>query len=117
MGGRVVAGLMSVPRLALPLRYRNGRYATVQQDSPEDIEQRVMTILAFRPGQRRGSPDFGSPSVNFEQNPDLASLVEAVGKWDAAADATIASNGRDAAGGVLQRAIMRVSDSGGGVGG
>lgn len=113
MGRRVVAVLMAgVRRLALPVRYANGRLVSVEQGSPDDVDQRVLTLLAYRPGQRLGSEEFGVEALHLQQTPDLAAMAEAVVRWDAAADATAVADGRDLTG-IVQQAVLRIADDGG----
>lgn len=105
-----------VRRLSLPVRYDNGRLASVAQGSAADVDQRVVTLLAFRPGQRLGSEEFGAESVHFEQVPNLNELAQTVVRWDAAADAAVDADGRSMTG-IVQQAVLRIADDDGGTGG
>lgn len=56
-----------IPHLTLPIRVENGTLATVEQDGPEHLADRVYTVLAYRPGQRLDRPDFGLPQQAMRQ--------------------------------------------------
>lgn len=77
---------MSTPHFAVPLRLdRTGRFATVEQDSPDEIAQCVAACLATPEGSRVEAPDYGSPRTDFHVG-NLADLVAAVAEWEPRAD-------------------------------
>jgi hypothetical protein len=51
----------SVPHLALPLRVQADAYASVQQDTLDEVRTTVAAIVAFPVGYRIEAPDFGVP--------------------------------------------------------
>lgn len=53
--------MTSIPRLAWPLRFENGRAATVQQDSAEHKAQRIAVTCSHPVGSRLDDPTFGIP--------------------------------------------------------
>jgi phage baseplate assembly protein W len=57
----------SVPHLATPFRIVNGAIAVVEQDSVEEIEDCVESILRTFVGTRIDAPDFGIPDETFRQ--------------------------------------------------
>lgn len=69
-----------VPHLALPLRVLSSGYASVQQDTLDEVRTNVAAIVAFPVGTRIEAPDFGVPELEFDQRPldvdELASAIE-----------------------------------------
>jgi hypothetical protein len=78
-------------RLSLPLRLDGqGRFVTVDQDSPQALAESVGLLLDTRPGERRSVPDYGYPSPLFSQtgvDPDHARGV--ISQWEDAGQAEI----------------------------
>ena len=75
-----------IPHFALPLRVAgDGRFAVVEQDSPDDVAQCVAVVLATPVGSRAEIPEFGAPRFDFDV-PDPADVIEAVKEWEPRAD-------------------------------
>lgn len=98
-----------VPHLALPLRFRGDRAATIEQDSDADVLQCVETVLRFRRGHLLHAPEFGVPDQAHRQGgADLAGIVDAVSRWEPRA-ATVAEDlGMDEYG-LVQQVRVNVS--------
>lgn len=76
----------SVPHFALPFRLDpTGRFATVEQDSPEELAQCVAVCLTTPQGSRVEVPDYGSPRTDFHVPPP-ESIVDAVHEWEPRVD-------------------------------
>lgn len=72
-----------VPRLAWPLRLVGGRFATVEQDSDDDIAQCIKAIVQTSPGERADLPDMGLADPVFEEQPlDVDALREMVARHE-----------------------------------
>lgn len=79
-----------IPRLAIPVRLTNaGSFATVDQDSVDDIAQCVRAVLTTPIGSRVEQPDFGVHDWVFStpSPPDL--VVDAVLSWEPRADISV----------------------------
>lgn len=65
-------------RLAWPLSVAaDGRLATVEQDSGEDIELCARAILLHRVGERSDVPEMGVPDLAFSEQPvDVDGVLE-----------------------------------------
>lgn len=50
-----------IPHLSFPLRFINGLAATVEQDSPEHLAERVSVVAHTAIGDRLEDPQFGRP--------------------------------------------------------
>ena len=62
--------------LKVPLELdRRGRYATVEQDSDDDVTQSVRVLLLTEPGTRLVDPAFGVHLLFTRDLDDLADLV------------------------------------------
>ena len=61
----------NVPHLALPLRVTGAQFATVEQDTEEELATAVAVICAFEPGSRVERPDFGIPAPELADRPLL----------------------------------------------
>lgn len=59
----------AVPRLALPLRLIGEGFATVEQDSIEDVAQGTFAVLAYERGERIEDPEFGIDDPTFDVEP------------------------------------------------
>lgn len=68
--------------LAFPLRLAGRSLATVEHDSPQDIEQSVRLLLNTRPGERRSVPGYGMPDPLFGREVDLQEVVATVAEWE-----------------------------------
>lgn len=70
-------------QIAVPVRFENGRLATVEQDSPGHIAQCVETVLRYEPGDREAEPDFGRSDAAFRRGgPAADAIVAAVERWE-----------------------------------
>lgn len=79
------------PQIALPVRFANGRLATVEQDSPDHVFQRVEAILRYTPGDLEATPQFGRRDQAFRRGgPDREQVLNAVERW--APDARVRSD-------------------------
>lgn len=68
--------MVDVPHFALPFRVENGAIAVVEQDSNEEIEDCVESILRTFVGTRIDNPDFGIPDeAFFQQTPSASAQV------------------------------------------
>lgn len=69
--------------LKFPLRFTNGKAATVLQDSDLDHAQRALLVLSYPQGACVDLPAFGTPDLTFVQggiDPDL--LTGVLGLWE-----------------------------------
>ena len=81
---------MAIPHLSLPLRLVDGQFATVEQDTVEDILQCVRVVLTTPEGFREELPDFGLPDQTFLQGgADTAVIEETIAEWEPRADAQV----------------------------
>lgn len=90
---------MSV-HLALPMRFVPGpgglRAATVEQHSDADVLQGIEVVLAYREGDRRAVPEFGSPPLAHRQaTTGLEAVADAVNRWEDRARTAAVSMGLD----------------------
>lgn len=65
--------MADVPHFALPLRLVGGDFATVEQDTPDEVAQSVQVLLTTPVGSRDEVPDYGVDEMAFQQ----MTLVEA----------------------------------------
>lgn len=75
---------VTTPQFALPFRIGK-TVAIVEQDSVEEIEQCVETVLSTPVGSLIDAPALGRPDETFkQQGPDVSaeSYLEAVDKWE-----------------------------------
>lgn len=69
----------NVPHLALPLRIVGGAYATVQQDTDDELAATVAAIVSFPLGSRPERPDFGIADPAMHSRPlNLLDIEQAV---------------------------------------
>ena len=72
--------------LALPLRLASdGRFAALDQDTPEEVAQSVALLLATRPGERRSVPGFGMVDP-LGAGLDPSAVADAIEEWEDRAD-------------------------------
>jgi hypothetical protein len=77
-------------KLAWPLRFVNGRAATVEQDTVDEIAMCVVTLLRFDVGDRMEAPNFGVEDLTFRQAPlDLEQLRGAILEFEPRAQTLI----------------------------
>jgi hypothetical protein len=80
----------SVPHLALPLRLEYGAYATVEQDTLDELVATVTAICGFPIGYRVEAPDFGIPDLELASSPLPVDDVERqIELWEARADVEV----------------------------
>lgn len=74
---------MSIPRFALPLRYKNGSALVNEQDSIDDIADCVYAVCSTHPGDRQELPDFGLTDPTFDQEPlPVATMQIQIEQWE-----------------------------------
>lgn len=62
-----------IPQLAFPFRVSNGKVATVEQNSIEDVKQCVLACLSTPKGSRPDDPEYGIDAGLFtKQTPNLS---------------------------------------------
>ena len=77
-------------KIARPLRRVNGRLVTVDQDSADHVQQQMVTLVRYEPGQYGPDPEYGRPQLEFEQDgPPLDELEEAFYSYIAGAEIVI----------------------------
>lgn len=71
-------------RTAFPLRVASdGRMATVEQDSDEDVAQCLLNVGRTRPGERWDEPALGVEPLEFTERPlDLTQMTEALRRYE-----------------------------------
>jgi hypothetical protein len=70
-----------IPHLAFPLRFVDGLAVTVEQDSPEHMQDRIHVTCRTMIGQRLDDPTFGIPSeVMRVVEADLDELAAAIAR-------------------------------------
>ncbi|MEH3055488.1 MAG: hypothetical protein PGN13_16040 [Patulibacter minatonensis] len=95
---------MTALRLAWPLRLADdGRLATVEQDSPEDVQQCVAAILRHRIGDRFDAPGLGVPDPTFAEHVDIAGMVPVVSRHEPRAPVTAGSTES-----AIERALVEI---------
>lgn len=74
----LVALMDDVPHIALPIRVKATEFATVQQDTGDELACTVNAIAAFPLGFRVEAPEFGVEPLEFGPQPlDLSDLEQA----------------------------------------
>lgn len=77
-----MADLLTTPQLAFPFNVSGSSVRTIEQDSEEDLENRVVTVLLYVLGQRPGVSDFGIPDQALRKNGgSVEEIVSAVARW------------------------------------
>lgn len=74
--------------LKWPLELFRGRLVTLEQDSPEDIEQCVQLIVLTKPNERVALPEFGVADQVGRTAIDSAGIADAVNQWEPRIDIT-----------------------------
>lgn len=76
-----------IPRLKLPITVTDGRFATVEQDSVDEVAQCVYVVLSYEEGSRPELPDFGIESQLFLQGGVSQDEIRAaVEEWEPRAE-------------------------------
>ena len=78
-----------VPHLRIPFEIVGGMPATIEQDTPEEIEQSVRVLLKTERGERIEVPEYGVPEWAFEAGEDLGEVMAAIARWEPRAAAQI----------------------------
>ena len=80
----------SIPHLALPLRLNGSGFASVEQDTLDEVVGCVQCIVSFPLGYRVEAPEFGIPELEFVGPPlpvdDLERIIET---WEPRADVEV----------------------------
>lgn len=86
----------ALPHLSVPIRFTGKTFATVEQDSPEEIEQCVLACVSTVVGTRIDAPGYGVPDETFQQlsptpsvEPYLAAVQEAEPRAHLLGEATV----------------------------
>jgi phage baseplate assembly protein W len=81
---------MAIPHFSIPFKF-NGSVANVtEQDSIEEIEDCIETIIRFPIGQRPEKPDFGISDQTFATpEPDITLIAAAISEWEPRANPLI----------------------------
>ena len=79
-----------IPHLALPLRLDGARFATVEQDTLDELVTSVSCVCSFPIGFRVEAPEFGIPELELMQRPlPVDELERIVEEWEPRADVEI----------------------------
>jgi hypothetical protein len=79
-----------IPHLALPLRLEHGSYATVEQDTLDELITTVSVVCAFPIGYRIEAPTFGIPELEHLSPPLPVDDVERqIETWEPRADVEV----------------------------
>ena len=79
-----------IPHLALPLQIEPGGYATVEQDTLDELITTVSCICSFPLGFRVDAPDFGIPELELGSSPLPVEDVERqIEIWEPRADVEV----------------------------
>ena len=82
--------MADIPHLAMPLRFVNGQWAVVEQDTEDEVAQCVRNILAFERGYRVEDPDFGIRDPTFQTMPiDTDDISQALDEYEERAQVAI----------------------------
>jgi hypothetical protein len=71
------------PHLAMPLRYRAGRFVAVEQGSERHLEDQAEVLVRTRPGMLEASPDVGLRDLAGKLGPVAPELLAALARIDA----------------------------------
>lgn len=75
---------MDVPHLSFPLKLVGSRFSTVEQDTPEEVSQRVWALLRTPRGLREDEPDLGIPFPGFRRGgTDLVEIARQIDTYAA----------------------------------
>lgn len=85
---------MDFPHLALPLRFESGALALTEQDSLDDIQDKVETLIRCPLGFRDELPEFGWPQQTFDTAPlDVSANQSLIDEWVPDARAVLGEHG------------------------
>jgi phage baseplate assembly protein W len=75
---------------AFPFRFAGTGFATVEQDTADDITNCCAAVLAYPLGSRDERPDFGVAEQAFhDQGPDVIEIRQALQAWEPRAHTTV----------------------------
>jgi phage baseplate assembly protein W len=77
--------MATIPHIAYPVKVVNGRLATVEQDSPEDVSKCLLALLSTEIGEREELPEYGILDPSF-QGFDEADVRAVVAEWEPRAE-------------------------------
>lgn len=66
------------PHLAFPLRFRAGRFVTVEQDAPRHLQDQADVVLRTRPGTHEAMPDVGLRDLVARLAPAAPEVIAAL---------------------------------------
>lgn len=69
-----------VPHLRVPLVVAGGRFATVEQDSVDEVAQCAEAVVRTPMGRRDLEPEFGIPDQAFDV--DLPAISDQLSEWE-----------------------------------
>src|SRR4051812_1896682 len=73
-----------IEHISFPLRLSGGRFAVVEEDSPEEVAQRVWALLRTPRGMREDNPDLGIPFPGFRRGgTDLTEIARQIDQYAA----------------------------------
>jgi phage baseplate assembly protein W len=75
--------MVDVPHFSFPFRMGvEGGFAVVEQDSPDEVVDCVEVLLRTPVGSREDLPEYGIEDPAFENEPDIAGILDAIGDWE-----------------------------------
>ena len=87
-----------IPHLALPLRLDRGQFATVQQDTLDELVTTVSCICSFPLGFRVEAPEFGITELEHLSPPlPVDELERQIEGWEPRADVEVTERSYDPA--------------------
>lgn len=102
-----------IPHLALPLRFTGDAYATVQQDTLDELVCAVEGVCSFPIGSRIESPDFGIPEYELSDRPlPVQQLEAAIETWESRASVEVTEAPYDPSDPLATRLQVRVTSPG-----
>lgn len=84
--------MAEAPHLSWPLRLAGSRLATVDQDSPDEISQRVWALMRTPRGWREEYPDMGVNTLFRDGGADLVEIARQLDSYigpEGTIDATV----------------------------
>lgn len=76
--------------LTFPMRFTPTGFATVEQDTADDITMCCAAVLSYPLGSRPERPDFGVPEQAFRDNgPSVIEIRQALQAWEPRAHTTV----------------------------
>jgi phage baseplate assembly protein W len=85
-----------IPHIALPIEFIGGTFATVQQDTTDEVAACVAAIVSFPIGYREDQPEFGITDPSFQTRPlDTTELEEVIETYEPRAELTVSESAYD----------------------